>query len=94
MIEFVDPAGFVLGVAAAGVLAAHLVRRRARRHVVPFLPLWTATLAQRPGGVGAKVARWLDLLLVVLACGAIALAAGGPRVPGERDRTRDLVARQ
>lgn len=91
MIEFVDPAGLVLGVAAAGVLAAHLVRRRARRHVVPFLPLWTATLAQRPGGVGAKVARWLDLLLVVLACGAIALAAGGPRVPGERDRTRDLV---
>jgi hypothetical protein len=91
VIEFLDPAGFALGIAAAGVLSAHLVRRRARRHVVPFLPLWMATLAQRPGGIGAKVARWLDLVLVVLACALVALAAGGPRVPGTPDRTRDLV---
>lgn len=91
MIEFVDPAGFALGLAAAGVLAAHLIRRRARRHVVPFLPLWMATLAQRPGGFGARVARWLDLALVLLACALVALAAGGPRVPGAPDRTRDLV---
>lgn len=91
MIEFLEPAGFALGIAAAGVLSAHLVRRRARRHIVPFLPLWMATLAQRPGGFGAKVARWLDLVLVVLACALIALAAGGPRVPGTPDRTRDLV---
>ncbi len=91
MIEFVDPAGFALGVAAAGVLAAHLVRRRARRHVVPFLPLWMAALAQRPGGFGVRVARWFDLALVLLACALVATAAGGPRVPGTPDRTRDLV---
>jgi hypothetical protein len=91
VIEFADPTGLLLGAVAAGVLAAHLVRRRARRHVVPFLPLWTATLAQRPGGLGAAVARWLDLVLVLLACGAIALAAGGARVPGAPDRVRDLV---
>jgi hypothetical protein len=91
VIEFLDPAGFALGIAAAGVLAAHLLRRRAKRHVVPFLQLWTATLALRPGGFGARVARWLDLVLVLLACALIALAAGGPRVPGTRDRVRDLV---
>jgi hypothetical protein len=91
VIEFLDPAGFALGLAAAGVLAAHLVRRRARRHVVPFLQLWTATLALRPGGFGARVARWLDLVLVLLACALIAGAAGGPRVPGTPDRVRDLV---
>jgi hypothetical protein len=91
VIEFLDPAGFALGIAAAGVLAAHLLRRRARKHVVPFLQLWTATLGLHPGGFGARVARWLDLLLVLFACALIALAAGGPRVPGTRDRVRDLV---
>jgi hypothetical protein len=91
VIEFLHPAGFALGLAAAGVLAAHLVRRRAKKHVVPFLQLWTATLALRPGGFGARVARWLDLLLVLLACALVAAAAGGPRVPGTPDRVRDLV---
>jgi len=91
VIEFLDPAGFFLGIAAAGVLAAHLVRRRAKRHVVPFLQLWTATIALRPGGFGAKVARWLDLALVILACALIAAAAGRPQVPGTPDRVRDLV---
>jgi len=91
VIEFLDPAGFLLGAAAAGVLAAHLVRRRAKRHVVPFLPLWAATLALRPGGFGAAVARWLDLALVLLACTLVALAAGGPQLPGTPDRVRDLV---
>jgi hypothetical protein len=91
VIEFLDPAGFALGLAAAGVLAAHLVRRRARKHVVPFLQLWTATIALRPGGFGARVARWLDLALVVLACALVALAAGRPQVPGTPDRIRDLV---
>lgn len=91
MIEFLDPLGFLLGIAAAGVLAAHLLRRRARKHVVPFLQLWTATLGLHPGGFGARVARWLDLALVLLACALIALAAGGPRLPGTPDRVRDLV---
>ncbi len=91
MIEFLDPAGFAVGLAAAGVLSAHLVRRRARRPLVPFRPLWMATLAQRPGGFGVRVARWFDLALVLLACALVATAAGGPRVPGTPDRTRDLV---
>jgi hypothetical protein len=89
--EFATPAGFWLGLAGGGVLLAHLVRRRARRHVVPFLPLWAAVVAQRRGGFGAAVVRWLDLVLVLLACGAIALAAGGPFRPATPDTVRDLV---
>jgi len=89
--EFLYPAGLWLGLAAAGVLTAHLVRRRARRHEVPFLPLWAAVVAQQRGGWGAAVARWLDLLLVLLACVAVAIAAAGPFTPGTPDRVRDLV---
>jgi hypothetical protein len=89
--EFAAPAGFWLALAAGGVLLAHLVRRRARRQVVPFLPLWTAVLAHRRGGFGAAVVRWLDLGLLLLACAAIALAAGAPFRPGTPDTVRDLV---
>lgn len=89
--EFATPAGFWLGLAAGGVLLAHLVRRRARRQVVPFLPLWAAVVAHRRGGLGAAVVRWLDLVLVLLACGAVALAAGGPFRPATADTVRDLV---
>ncbi|MHC4971308.1 MAG: hypothetical protein ACYTG3_03160 [Planctomycetota bacterium] len=91
MMEFATPAGFWLGLAGGGVLLAHLVRRRARRKVVPFLPLWAAVVAQRRGGLGAAVVRWLDLAFVLLACGAIALAAGGPFRPATPDTVRDLV---
>ena len=89
--EFGTPAGFWLGLAAGGVLLAHLVRRRARQQVVPFLPLWAAVLAHRRGGFGSAVVRWLDLVLVLLACAAIALAAGGPFWPATPDTVRDLV---
>jgi hypothetical protein len=91
VIEFATPAGFWLGLAGGGVLLAHLVRRRARRQAVPFLPLWAAVVAQRRGGLGAAVVRWLDLALVLLACGAIAMAAGGPFRPATPDTVRDLV---
>ena len=89
--QFLEPAGFWVGLVAAGVLAAHLVRRRARRHTVPFLPLWVAVVAQQRGGFGSEVVRHLDLALVLLACAAIALAAGGPFLPGTPDTVRDLV---
>lgn len=91
MIEFAAPAGFWLALAAAGVLAAHLIRRRARRQVVPFLPLWSAVAAQRRGGFGAALVRRLDLLLVLLACALVATAAGAPFEPGTPSRVRDLV---
>ncbi|MHC4575844.1 MAG: hypothetical protein ACYTFD_01160 [Planctomycetota bacterium] len=89
--EFATPVGFWLGLAAGGVLLAHLVRRRARPHVVPFLPLWAAVLAHRRGGLGSTLVRRLDLLCVLLACAAIALAAGGPFLPATPGTVRDLV---
>jgi hypothetical protein len=91
VIEFAAPAGFWLALAALGVLAAHLIRRRARRQVVPFLPLWSAVAAQRRGGFGAALVRRLDLLLVLLACALVAGAAGVPLLPGVPSSVRDLV---
>ncbi len=90
-VQFAFPFGFWMALAAAGVLAAHLVRRRARRIDVPFLPLWAATKGQMRGGFGASVARWLDLLLILLAVGAIALASAAPFRPGRPSSVRDLV---
>ncbi|MGQ0613342.1 MAG: BatA domain-containing protein [Planctomycetaceae bacterium] len=89
--RFLHPAGFWLALAMAGLLLAYLVRRRARRVEVPFLPLWAAALAQQHAGLGSRLVRHLDLLLLLLACGAIAGAAGGPFLPGRPDTTRDLV---
>jgi len=89
--EFALPAGLWLGLAAAGVLTAHLVRRRARVKTVPFLPLWISVLAQRRGGFGSAMVRYLDLFLVLIACCAVALAAGSPFIPGKPDRVRDVV---
>ncbi|MHC4960358.1 MAG: hypothetical protein ACYTGN_18570 [Planctomycetota bacterium] len=91
MIEFAQPFGFWLGLAAAGVLTAHLVRRRAKRQVVPFLPLWTVLLEGRRGGFGSRVVRHLDLVLVLLASIAVALAAGMPFLRGTPSTVRDLV---
>jgi len=91
MIQFAQPFGFWLGLAAIGVLAAHLVRRRAKRVAVPFLPLWTALLEGKRGGFGSAATRFLDLLLVLLVCAAVAAAAGGPFVAGTPSTVRDLV---
>jgi hypothetical protein len=90
-VTFARPEGLWLAASAAGVLLAYLVRRRARRVEVPFLPLWVAALAQRRGGFGARVSRWLDLALLMVACACAALAAGAPRLPGSADTRRDLV---
>jgi len=90
-VRFLHPAGFWLALAAAGVLLAYLVRRRVRRVEVPFLPLWAAALAQQRAGLGTRLVRHLDLLLLLLASGAIAAAAGGPVLPGRPDTIRDLV---
>jgi hypothetical protein len=79
--EFGTPAGLWLGLAAGGVLLAHLVRRRARQQVVPFLPLWAAVVAHRRGGFGSAVVRWLDLILVLL---KVAEAEIHRRAPGTR----------
>ena len=89
--RFGDPAGLWLGAAAAFVLAAYLVRRRVRRVEVPFLPLWTGALTERRGGFGSALTRWLDLLFALLACAAVAMAAGSPFLPGEESTVRDLV---
>ncbi|MHC4409807.1 MAG: BatA domain-containing protein [Planctomycetota bacterium] len=89
--QFGQPQGLWLGAAAALVLLTYLVRRRARRVEVPFLALWTGALSERRGGFGGALTRWLDLLLAVLACAAVALAAGGPFLPGEVSTVRDLV---
>jgi len=91
MIRFAFPAGLWLGLAALFVLAAYLIRRRARRVVVPFLPLWAASGSRRGAGFGGALTRLFDLLLALLACLAAALAAGAPFVPGERESLRDLV---
>ena len=66
MMEFAQPIGFWLGLAGVGVLAAHLVRRRAKRITVPFLPLWNAVLEGQRGGFGSALSRWLDLILMLL----------------------------
>jgi hypothetical protein len=89
--EFGWPPGFWLGLCAAGVLLAHLVRRRARRRKVPFLPLWSAVVSQSRGGFGSTVVRLLDLFAVLLACAAVAFAAGVPYLPGSPGTVRDLV---
>ena len=89
--RFADPAGLWLGAAAALVLAAYLVRRRVRRVEVPFLQLWTGALTERRGGFGSAVSRWLDLLLALLACAAVAIAGGAPFLPGAESTVRDLV---
>ncbi len=91
MIRFALPAALWLGLASVLVLAAYLIRRRARRVVVPFLPLWAATRGRGGSGIGPVVTRWLDLLLALLASLAAAFAAGGPFVPGEAESVRDLV---
>jgi len=90
-LSFYDPAGFWLGLAAGGVLLAHLIRRRARRVTVPFLPLWAAALGERRGGFGSRLMRYLDLLLVLIACAAVAVAAAGPYTKGTPSTARDLV---
>jgi len=90
-VKFQYPPGFWLALAAAGVLLAHLVRRRARRLEVPFLPLWATVKGQMRGGFGAAVTRWLDLVFVLVACAAVALAAGAPFRPGTPSTVRDLV---
>ncbi len=91
MIRFAFPAGLWLGLGALLVLAAYLIRRRARRVVVPFLPLWAVSGSRRGAGFGGALTRLLDLLLALLACLAAALAAGSPFVPGARESIRDLV---
>jgi len=89
--RFAQPAALWLGASAALVLLAYLVRRRARRVEVPFLGLWTGALSERRGGFGRALTRRLDLLLAVLACAAVAIAAGAPFVPGRASTVRDLV---
>lgn len=89
--QFAQPAGLWLGLAGALVLLAYLVRRRARRVDVPFLGLWTGALSERRGGFGSAITRRVDLLLALLACAAVALAAGAPFVPGTPSTVRDLV---
>jgi hypothetical protein len=89
--RFGDPTGLWLGVAGALVLLTYLVRRRVRRVEVPFLPLWTGALTERRGGFGSAMTRWLDLLLALLACACVALAAGAPYLPGRASTVRDLV---
>jgi len=89
--RFGQPQGLWLGAAAALVLLAYLVRRRARRVEVPFLALWTGALSERRGGFGSALTRRLDLLLAILACASVALAAGAPFVPGKASTVRDLV---
>ncbi len=91
MIEFAFPAGAWLGAIGAAVLAAYLVRRRARRFAVPFLPLWRAVAAEARGGWGRQIQRALDLLMVLLAVAAVAFAASGPQRPGRPETVRDLV---
>jgi len=89
--RFADPTGLWLGAAAVLVLLAYLVRRRVRRVEVPFLSLWTGALTERRGGFGSALTRWLDLLLALLACACVALAAGSPYLPGRTSTVRDLV---
>jgi len=89
--RFTQPAGLWLGLAGVLVLLAYLVRRRARRVDVPFLGLWTGALSERRGGFGSAVTRRIDLLLALLACGAVAVAAGAPVLPGTPSTVRDLV---
>jgi len=89
--QFADPLGLWLGVSGALVLLAYLVRRRVRRVEVPFLPLWTGALTERRGGFGSALTRWLDLLLALLACACVAVAAGAPFLPGRASTVRDLV---
>jgi len=89
--RFGDPTGLWLGAAGALVLLTYLVRRRVRRVEVPFLSLWTGALTERRGGFGTALTRWLDLLLALLACACIALAAGAPFMPGRASTVRDLV---
>ena len=91
MIEFGFPAGFWLGLAAVGVLAAHLVRRRARRVEVPFLPLWRQVESHQRSGFGSAASRLIDLIMVLVACAAVAAAAARPFSPGELPTVRDLV---
>jgi len=89
--RFAQPEAPWPGAAAALVLLAYLVRRRARRVEVPFLGLWTGALSERRGGFGGALTRRLDLLLALLACAAVALAAGAPFLPGRASTVRDLV---
>jgi len=89
--QFADPLGLWLGASGALVLLAYLVRRRVRRVEVPFLQLWTGALTERRGGFGSAVTRWLDLLLALLACACVAVAAGAPFLPGRASTVRDLV---
>jgi len=91
MIRFDRPLGFLVAVAALGLLAAHLARRRPRRIVVPFLALWSAGLGREGAGFGGRLVRLLDLFCLLLAILAIAGAAGGPHVPGRDGTLRDLV---
>ena len=85
------PGALWISLLAAGVVLAHLVRRRARLYRVPFLPLWSAALVEHRSGFGARVGRYLDLFLVCLASIALAIAASGSFLPGEPETLRDLV---
>ncbi|MCZ6572759.1 MAG: hypothetical protein O7C98_06270 [Planctomycetota bacterium] len=88
--SFLRPEALWVALVAVGVLAAHLIRRRARRMEVPFLPLWTAA-SETPRGFGASVLRALDLLLVLVSVAAVSLAAAAPYLPGRPGTVRDLV---
>ena len=88
--SFLRPEALWVALVALGVLAAHLIRRRARRMEVPFLPLWTAA-TETPRGLGASVLRVFDLVLVLACVAAVSLAAAAPCLPGQPGTVRDLV---
>lgn len=84
----------ILGVLEASMLCAlHLLGRRRRRIVVPFLPLWVPTEGGR--AVSADWARRLRrvgaLILQLSILSLVLIAAGDPVVPGAAAIPRTVV---
>lgn len=82
-------AGALAGLA---VVALYLLKQRRRRVPVPFAPLWTRVLEERPSAkLFERLRRLLSLLLQLVLLALLVVALGDPRPAGASRRGRTTV---
>jgi len=83
---------WVGALAGAAVVGLYLLRQRRRRVLVPFAPLWTRVLEERPSAkLFERLRRLLSLLLQLVLLALLVVALGDPRPAGASRRGRTTV---